>query len=58
MVIEGVTEEQWAEHRAVLAARRPFGDSRYQRTGSDGVIHHISVPAAAGQSVLARHTAN
>lgn len=27
---KGVTEEQWAEHRAMLAARRPFRDFEYQ----------------------------
>lgn len=43
MVTEGVTEEQWAEHKAILAAGQPFRDFRYQRTGSDGVVHHISV---------------
>ncbi|HZT89146.1 MAG TPA: PAS-domain containing protein [Stellaceae bacterium] len=43
MVTEGVTPEQWAEHRAALAARQPFRDFRYIRTGDDGVAHHISV---------------
>jgi PAS domain-containing protein len=43
MVTEGVTEQQWVEHRALLAARQPFRDFRYQRTGSDGIVHHISV---------------
>ncbi|MBV9862426.1 MAG: PAS-domain containing protein [Alphaproteobacteria bacterium] len=43
MVTEGVTEEQWAAHKADLAARRPFRDFRYIRTGKDGEVHHISV---------------
>ncbi|MBV8890076.1 MAG: PAS-domain containing protein, partial [Alphaproteobacteria bacterium] len=43
MVKEGVTEAQWTAHRAELAARQPFRDFRYIRTGEDGVIHHISV---------------
>jgi PAS domain-containing protein len=43
MVTEGVTEAQWAAHKALLAARRPFYDFRYIRTGDDGEVHHISV---------------
>ncbi|MBV8119404.1 MAG: PAS-domain containing protein [Alphaproteobacteria bacterium] len=43
MVTEGVSEEQWAAHKAQLAARQPFRDFRYIRTGEDGEIHHISV---------------
>ena len=43
MVTEGVTEEQWVEHKGLLAARKPFRDFRYIRTGDDGLKHHISV---------------
>jgi PAS domain S-box-containing protein len=43
MVTEGVTDEQWAAHRALLDARQPFRDFRYIRTGDDGAAHHISV---------------
>jgi PAS domain S-box-containing protein len=43
MVTEGVTEEEWARHKAQLAAGQPFRDFRYIRTGEDGEIHHISV---------------
>ena len=43
MVTEGVTEEQWVEHKALLAARKPFYDFRYVRTGDDSQVHHISV---------------
>jgi PAS domain S-box-containing protein len=46
MVTEGVTEEQWVLHKAELAARKPFRDFRYIRTGDDGVVHHISVSGA------------
>src|SRR5260221_1894683 len=43
MVKEGVTDAQWAAHKAELAERKPFRDFRYIRTGNDGVVHHISV---------------
>jgi PAS domain S-box-containing protein len=43
MVTEGVTDEQWVHHKAELAARKPFRDFRYIRTGDDGEVHHISV---------------
>jgi signal transduction histidine kinase len=33
----------WDQHEADLAARRPFRDFRYQRIGSDGRLHHVSV---------------
>jgi PAS domain S-box-containing protein len=46
MVTEGVTEEQWVQHKAALAARKPFRDFRYIRTGDDGEVHHISVSGA------------
>jgi PAS domain S-box-containing protein len=43
MVTEGVTDVPWSEHKAILAARRPFRDFRYIRRDDDGAIHHISV---------------
>ena len=43
MVTEGVTEEQWAAHKTLLARRETFRDFRYIRTGDDGAVHHISV---------------
>ena len=43
MVTEGVTPEAWRAHRALLDEHRPFRDFRYQRTGADGLVHHISV---------------
>jgi PAS domain S-box-containing protein len=46
MVSEGVTDEQWSAHKAELAARKPFRDFRYIRTGDDGEVHHISVSGA------------
>jgi diguanylate cyclase (GGDEF)-like protein/PAS domain S-box-containing protein len=39
----GVTEEQWAAHRADLAARRPFRDFEFRRETPDGGIRYISV---------------
>src|SRR5260221_14018297 len=33
----------WAEHKAVLAARQPFRDLEYCRTGPDGVVRYISI---------------
>jgi PAS domain S-box-containing protein len=42
-VTEGVTEEEWAAHKARLARREPFRDFRYVASGADGVRHHISV---------------
>ncbi|HEX3885760.1 MAG TPA: PAS-domain containing protein [Stellaceae bacterium] len=43
MVTEGVSDAQWVAHKLELAARRPFRDFRYFRTGDDGQAHHISV---------------
>jgi len=43
LVDRGVTEQQWAEHKADLAARRPFRDFRIERLGADGGIYHIAV---------------
>jgi two-component system, sensor histidine kinase len=42
-VTEGVSDEEWAAHKAQLARRESFRDFRYVATGSDGVVHHISV---------------
>ncbi|HSW03098.1 EAL domain-containing protein [Aquabacterium sp.] len=39
----GVSEAQWAAHRATLAAHLPFRDFVYQRRGEQGQIVHISV---------------
>ena len=33
----------WDEHRATLAARRPFRDFEYVRVGDDGVHHYVSL---------------
>ena len=38
----GMTEEDWAAHRAVLDARQPFKDLTFKRSDA-GVLHHISV---------------
>jgi len=42
-ITEGVTPEQWAQHEADLAARRPFHNFRFQRTQPDGRTIHVSV---------------
>jgi PAS domain S-box-containing protein len=39
----GIGEEQWAQHDADLAARRPLRDFRSQRVDPDGHVHHLSV---------------
>ncbi len=39
----GVSEEQWAQHEADLAARRPFRNFRYERIDVDGKRHYLSV---------------
>ncbi|MEW6705148.1 MAG: EAL domain-containing protein [Pseudomonadota bacterium] len=39
----GVTEQQWAEHRATLQAHLPFRDFTYQRRDDSGRIRHVSV---------------
>ncbi|HKB83016.1 MAG TPA: EAL domain-containing protein [Burkholderiales bacterium] len=38
----GMSEQDWAAHRAVLDARRPFKDLTFRRSDA-GVLHHISV---------------
>jgi signal transduction histidine kinase len=39
----GVSPEQWAQHDADLAARRPFQNFRFQRELSDGRLIHVSI---------------
>jgi PAS domain S-box-containing protein len=39
----GVTAEQWAQHDADLAARRPFHNFRFERKLADGKTIHVSV---------------
>jgi two-component system cell cycle sensor histidine kinase PleC len=39
----GASAARWAAHKADLEARRPFRDLRFERPGSDGTVHHISV---------------
>ncbi|HWE74892.1 MAG TPA: ATP-binding protein [Stellaceae bacterium] len=39
----GVTPEQWAQHDADLAARRPFQNFRFQRTLDNGRVIHVSI---------------
>ena len=36
----------WAEHKAVLAARQPFRDLECQRTGNDGSVRYLSMSGA------------
>jgi PAS domain S-box-containing protein len=43
VVLHGVTDEQWRQHDADLAARRPFENFRFQREASAGKFRHISV---------------
>jgi PAS domain S-box-containing protein len=43
VVLHGVSEAQWHQHDADLAARRPFEDFRFQRTAASGELRHISV---------------
>jgi PAS domain S-box-containing protein len=43
VVTRGVTAEQWRQHEADLAARRPFRDFRIQRLDAAGTLRHISV---------------
>lgn len=38
----GMTDEDWAAHRAVLDARQPFRNLTFKRSDA-GVLHHISV---------------
>ena len=43
LVDRGVSDEDWARHKADLAARRPFRDFRFERLGDDGTVYHIAV---------------
>ncbi len=43
VVTEGVSEEQWRAHDADTAARRPFQNFTFQRTGADGSLQHFSI---------------
>ncbi len=38
-----ILSESWEEHRAVLAARRPFRDLLLRRTTDDGKVRYVSV---------------
>ncbi len=49
MILIGVSEEQWRQHDADLAARRPFRDFVVQRPGPEGVFRAITV---AGKPVF------
>ena len=55
MVTEGVTEEQWAEHKAILAARHPFRDFRYVRRGEDGAVHDGTADLDPTELMSVRH---
>jgi len=44
--IVGMSEAQWAAHRAALAAREVFHDFEIQRLGADGAIHWASISGA------------
>jgi diguanylate cyclase (GGDEF)-like protein/PAS domain S-box-containing protein len=39
----GVTQAQWAQHRAQLETRQPFYDFEYMRPSADGVFRWVSV---------------
>jgi len=43
MVDGDTNDDHWRAHKADLDARRPFRDFRYNLTGSDGRLHHVSV---------------
>ena len=49
--ISGITEEQWAEHRAQLDARQPFRHFEYYWVSPEGKAFHISV---SGEPVFDR----
>jgi diguanylate cyclase (GGDEF)-like protein/PAS domain S-box-containing protein len=44
-----IVNQTWEEHKAVLAARKPFRDLLLRRTGSDGQDHYVSV---AGEPIF------
>ncbi|NRF67004.1 EAL domain-containing protein [Aquincola sp. S2] len=50
----GVSEAQWAEHRAMLQAYRPFRDFVYQRRDETGRLRWVSV---SGHPVFDEHGA-
>jgi len=39
----GVTPEQWAQHDADMAARRPFQNFRFERTLADGRVIYVAI---------------
>ena len=43
LVERGVSEAEWARHKADLFARRPFRDFRFERLGADGTVHFVTV---------------
>ena len=43
IVDRGVTDAEWARHKADLAARRPFHDFRFERLADDGTVHCVTV---------------
>jgi diguanylate cyclase (GGDEF)-like protein/PAS domain S-box-containing protein len=43
MACHGVSDAQWAEHKALLRARRPFYNFEYLRPSSDGVFRWVSI---------------
>jgi len=40
---DGVSEEQWKEHKATVYARKPFRDFELTRVGADGMPRHLVV---------------
>jgi PAS domain S-box-containing protein len=40
---EGATSEQWAAHKADIAARQPIRDFRYRLPDKDGRLRHVSI---------------
>ena len=44
-----LSEEQWAAHRAVLEAHRPFSDFTYERLGPEGGTRYLSI---SGQPIF------
>ena len=43
MIESNTDDERWRGHKADLAARRAFRDFRYERIGSDGRLHYLSI---------------
>jgi diguanylate cyclase (GGDEF)-like protein/PAS domain S-box-containing protein len=46
-----IVNQTWDEHRAVLAARKPFRNLLLRRTGTDGEIRYVAV---GGKAILDR----